>query len=207
MREQGNRVPTRALPPTQRGLVMGGVDTVNDEFEVGFDQWFETKWHRAELVGHFVMVAFAMSAALGLLGRGPYSRRTAESADGAQRINYEPIARQGISSTVTVHVKNEIETNQPTRLLLSQRVIEPMGFQHAIRPANGVTVSDAGIRLNFQEQPHQKDALVRLIMHQLRLTGQDVMAAARQRGLMWLDQVRYAVAERDGKISIVQTEA
>jgi uncharacterized membrane protein YcaP (DUF421 family) len=32
------------------------------------------------------------------------------------------------------------------------------------------------------------------------------MAAARQRGLMRLKQVRYAVAERDGKISIIQEE-
>ena len=40
----------------------------------------------------------------------------------------------------------------------------------------------------------------------LRLTEQDVMAAARQRGLMRLQQVRYAVAERDGKISIVQDD-
>ena len=43
-------------------------------------------------------------------------------------------------------------------------------------------------------------------MTRLRLNEQDVMAAARQRGLMRLDQVRYAVAERDGKISIVQDE-
>lgn len=41
-------------------------------------------------------------------------------------------------------------------------------------------------------------------MHRLRLTQQDIMAAARQRGLMRLEQVRYAVAERDGKISIVE---
>ena len=44
-------------------------------------------------------------------------------------------------------------------------------------------------------------------MHALRLTKQDVMAAARQRGLMRLEQVRYAVAERDGKISIVEAKA
>jgi len=43
-------------------------------------------------------------------------------------------------------------------------------------------------------------------MKRLRLTEQDIMAAARQRGLMRLDQVRYAVAERDGKISIVEDE-
>ena len=40
-------------------------------------------------------------------------------------------------------------------------------------------------------------------MRRLRLTEQDVMAAARQRGLERLAPVRYAVAERDGKISVV----
>ena len=40
-------------------------------------------------------------------------------------------------------------------------------------------------------------------MRRLRLDPQDIMAAARQRGLERLDQVRYAVAERDGKISII----
>jgi uncharacterized membrane protein YcaP (DUF421 family) len=41
-------------------------------------------------------------------------------------------------------------------------------------------------------------------MQALRLTEQDVMAAARQRGLERLEQVLYAIAERDGKIAIVQ---
>ncbi len=43
-------------------------------------------------------------------------------------------------------------------------------------------------------------------MRSLRLTPQDVMAAARQRGLQRLEQVRYAVAERDGKVSIVEQD-
>jgi uncharacterized membrane protein YcaP (DUF421 family) len=41
-------------------------------------------------------------------------------------------------------------------------------------------------------------------MRALRLTEQDVMAAVRQRGLERLEQVRYAVAERDGKIAIIE---
>jgi uncharacterized membrane protein YcaP (DUF421 family) len=41
-------------------------------------------------------------------------------------------------------------------------------------------------------------------MTALRIQKQDVMAAVRQRGLRRLDQVRYAVCERDGKVSIVQ---
>jgi uncharacterized membrane protein YcaP (DUF421 family) len=41
-------------------------------------------------------------------------------------------------------------------------------------------------------------------MRALRLNEQDIMAAARQRGLMRREQVRYAVAERDGKIAIIE---
>lgn len=40
-------------------------------------------------------------------------------------------------------------------------------------------------------------------MRGLRMLESDVMAAVRQKGLMRLEQVRYAVVERDGKISIV----
>jgi uncharacterized membrane protein YcaP (DUF421 family) len=54
---------------------------------------------------------------------------------------------------------------------------------------------------------HEHGAFNRRRMSRLRLTEQDIMAAARQRGLMRLEQARYAVAERDGKISIVQEEA
>jgi uncharacterized membrane protein YcaP (DUF421 family) len=40
-------------------------------------------------------------------------------------------------------------------------------------------------------------------MRTLRLLESDVMAAVRQKGLMRLEQVRYAVIERDGKVSII----
>ena len=44
-------------------------------------------------------------------------------------------------------------------------------------------------------------------MRQLRIEPQDVMAAARQRGLERLEQVRYAVIERDGKVSIIENRS
>jgi uncharacterized membrane protein YcaP (DUF421 family) len=64
----------------------------------------------------------------------------------------------------------------------------------------------ACLRPSWREAREQGEFNRRRMMR-LRLTEQDVMAAARQRGLMRLDQVRYAVAERDGKISIVQEDA
>lgn len=44
-------------------------------------------------------------------------------------------------------------------------------------------------------------------MRSLRIQKQDVMAAARQRGLERLEQVRYAVVERDGKVSIIEQDS
>ncbi|WP_428391608.1 DUF421 domain-containing protein [Lichenicoccus sp.] len=41
-------------------------------------------------------------------------------------------------------------------------------------------------------------------MRWLRLQEQDVLAACRQRGLRGMHQVRYAIAERDGKVSIIE---
>jgi uncharacterized membrane protein YcaP (DUF421 family) len=41
-------------------------------------------------------------------------------------------------------------------------------------------------------------------MRMLRLQEADVMSAVRQRGLQRLEQVRYAIVERDGKVSIVE---
>jgi uncharacterized membrane protein YcaP (DUF421 family) len=40
-------------------------------------------------------------------------------------------------------------------------------------------------------------------MRGLRMLEQDVMTAVRQKGLMRLEQVRYAIVERDGKVSII----
>jgi uncharacterized membrane protein YcaP (DUF421 family) len=43
-------------------------------------------------------------------------------------------------------------------------------------------------------------------MRTLRVQKADVMTAARQRGLGRLEQVRYAIVERDGKVSIIEQE-
>lgn len=44
------------------------------------------------------------------------------------------------------------------------------------------------------------------IMHRMRLDDNDVMAAARTQSVKTLDQVKYAVLERNGGISVIKTE-
>jgi hypothetical protein len=140
---------------------MRGADTVNDEFEVGFNQTFEASWYRLELVGRVIMVVFVSCALLGLLGRGPFSHASKTSASGRMSVDYEPIARHGTSTMITVHMKVLTDAARSFRLLLDQHMIEPMGYQHATPVPDHTSVSDAGIWLTFEEPPGQHNALVR----------------------------------------------
>ena len=143
---------------------MRGADTVNDEFEVGFNQHFEAAWYRAALVGRMLMIGFVVCAGFGLLGRGPYSHRSVTSEQGDMRIDYEPIARHSTATMLTVHLQNHTDTEQPLQLTLDQHVIEPMGYQRATPLPDSTSAGDAGIRLGFMEQPHQNDVLIRFNM-------------------------------------------
>jgi hypothetical protein len=141
---------------------MRGAEPVNDEFEVGFNQTFESHWYRAEQAGRVVMVAFTLAAALGLLGRGPFSHSSSRSASGALAVDYEPITRHGVATTITVHVKRPRDKGHPLELRVNQQIIEPMGYQHSIPLANGSSLSEDGIRLTFNEPAYQSDVSIRL---------------------------------------------
>jgi hypothetical protein len=125
---------------------MSGVGTINDEFEVGFK---------------VVMALFTAAAALGFLGRGPFSHATVRSADGNLMVDYEPIARHGTSTTTTVRIKEPQSVEAPIRLSVDQKIIEPMGYQYSIPLANSSTISDRGMRLEFNKAANQSDVLVR----------------------------------------------
>ena len=44
------------------------------------------------------------------------------------------------------------------------------------------------------------------VMHSMKLDSEDIMAAARSKGINSIDQVEYAILERNGAISIFKTE-
>jgi hypothetical protein len=141
---------------------MRGADTVNGEFEVGFNQTFESRWYFAELAGRAVMILVVGAAALGFLGRGPFSHASRRSSSGTMAIDYEPIARHGTSTSITVHVQQARNTPYPIRLLVNQQMIELMGYQHAVPLPDRSMLSDTGVWLSFEEEAGQHDVLVRL---------------------------------------------
>lgn len=141
---------------------MQGATRVNGEFEVGFDEEFENRWYRAELAGRAVMVLFATGALIGLLGRGPLSHRRAYAPGGGLSADYEPVARHGTPTTVTLHVTNDTPLPRPITISIGQSMIEPMGLTRSIPAADSSTVSKDGLNLRFVVQPNQPDALIRL---------------------------------------------
>src|SRR4051812_44741326 len=83
---------------------MRGATTVNDEFEVGFNQRFESHWYWAEISGRVVRLIFVGCALFGLLGRGTYSPAHRRTTDGVLAVDYEPISRHSTATTITAYI-------------------------------------------------------------------------------------------------------
>lgn len=141
---------------------MRGADAVNDKFEVGFNQHFEPRWHRAEIAGRLLLTPVAR-AMLGLLGRGSYGRNRHASADGVLAVDLEPIARHGTATTNTadLHVPPD---GDEVRLLVSQSMVEPLGLQHATPLPARAVVTDKGSWLYWPVPPGQSEVLIQLVL-------------------------------------------
>lgn len=138
-----------------------GASTVNDEFEVGFDERFENRWGRAEVAGKWLLFAVVLLGLSGLLGRGPFSHRSAEAKDGSLTVDYEPVARYGTPTQVTLHLRPApgIHTE---RVLLGTGFVEPMGLQTVLPQPVTEAADQGGLALTIQMEPGPTDTLVRL---------------------------------------------
>ena len=158
-----------------------GADRVNDELEVGYDEVFEQRWNVAQNVGLVVMVLFLLVCVSGLLGRGPFSHRTASAPDKSLQVDYEPAAREGTPTQVTLRLPNTSETPVQVSVFLSGNMAEPMGLSRTVPDAVSTMVGTQGLVLRFVVAPLQADAKIRLdampasagIVHLQAWTGAD----------------------------------
>jgi hypothetical protein len=154
-----------------------GASTVDNELEVGYDERFESRWRHIELFSHATMLVIVVICASGLLGRGPLSHSIESSADGALNVDYEPIARHGTSTQITVHVATrfisslltalrpgDAQSPRTAELFVSSAFAEPMGLQDIIpRPVSSVAGS-AGVTYLFLLDSAGSDAMVRFVL-------------------------------------------
>jgi hypothetical protein len=154
---------------------MQGADRVNEELEVGFDEKFEQRWLWGQRVGRVVMVVFTLAGLAGVLGRGPYSHRSLESASSGLKVDFEPIARSQTGTQVTLHLSNP--TLSPTEdIFLSDNAVEPMGLTQIIPAPELIATVANGLLLTVAVPPGTQDAKLRLMLMPVGI-GQNELVA------------------------------
>lgn len=141
---------------------MDSVERINDEFEVGFDPVFEDRWHRVEVIGRFVMGGFVLLAFLGFLGRGPFSHHSQAAPDGSLSVDYEPVARYGTATQVTLHLR-PLSGESRVDVWINAKFVEPLGLQRILPRPLREQAGYGGMELSFAIPPGERDALVRLV--------------------------------------------
>jgi hypothetical protein len=140
-----------------------GAAAVDDELEVGFDRDFEARWARAQIISHVVMIVIVIAALIGLLGRGPLSHRTLWTPDGRLGVNFEPLARFGTSTRVTLHLSAPGGNPAQARVILSSSIVEPMGLQQIIPAPVGAEAAGRELAYTFDIAPGKDSGLVRFV--------------------------------------------
>jgi hypothetical protein len=148
-----------------------GAAPVNNELEVGYDPAFETRWRHLELVSHAGMAVVVAAALAGLFGQGPLSHRTHQTEDGRLAVDFEPIARYGTSTQITLHLSSDTPgigvqgagAPSTAHVVLDSALIEPMGLQQVIPlPARSGAVA-GGIEFVFNVPEGKARAEVRFV--------------------------------------------
>lgn len=158
-----------------------GADKVNGDLEVGYDEHFEQRWIVAQNIGLVVMVLFLMACISGFLGRGPFSHRTTVTPDQSLNVDYEPVAREGTPTQITLRVSNASTMPMPVAIFLSGTIIEPLGLARTLPPTDVSMVGSSGVIMRFAIAPLQDNAMIRLsttpvspgIVHLRAWTGAD----------------------------------
>ncbi len=161
-----------AQPATTDQTPPRGAAAVNDgELEVGYDPTFESRWRHIEHGSHVFMILVVLAALAGLLGQGPLSHRTDKSGDGRLAVDFEPLARYGTTTQVTLHLsnslpgaRNELEPTTPVNVIVTSQLVEPMGLQRVFpQPARTAAVG-ADISYTFNIPPGKESAMIRFVL-------------------------------------------
>ncbi len=137
-----------------------GASTVNDELEVGFDAKFELGWARLERAGRVVMCLVVVGGLAGAFGAGPLDHARVGRTMGG-RIDYQPIARFGAPTQVTLHLP-PVATDSRMVVTISSSFLEPFGLQ-SISPQPVNELSDEGrLQLTFAVSGGGTDNFVRI---------------------------------------------
>lgn len=174
-----------------------GAGLFNEEVEVGYDIGFEARWHRIETVGQVLMLAGVLAAASGLLGRGPLSHRTVRSPRASLTVDFEPLARYGTTTLVTIHFVVPVQRSDatsdvghyPARLRVSDRFVEPMGLQNIFPAPLESAPAGGDIRYTFMLPQGADTGVVRFVLKPSKSGSQHLTARLGTETVSWTQWV------------------
>ena len=143
-----------------------GADAVHDgELEVGYNAGFEGSWRRVEQVGRVVLGLIVVAGAAGLFGRGPFSHRQATTASGALAADWEPVARYGTPTMVTIHLDTRrFDPAHQWVVHVNNVFVEPMGLQAILPQPAHQAVDGAGLAVTVGLDGARQDGLLRFML-------------------------------------------
>jgi hypothetical protein len=188
---------------------MPGVTRIGD-LEIQQDLNYQRREWRIQRLGWVVMRLVILAALLGLLGNGPLSKASVTATDGSLRLDYHRCWHYRNPMTLEIHAPGGA-TDQAA--LLDSNNSMTNSFLLIVT----MVEIDIGLSLWKQRSPTAEkliDGVPLLILadgipikqriDKERVDEGDILAAARCfQGLERLDQIKYAVLERNGEISIV----
>jgi hypothetical protein len=164
-----------------------GADAIHGgELEVGYDASFERTWLRVVQVGRVVMALVIAAGLTGLLGRGPYSHRRSATASGAMTVDFEPLARYGTATMVTLHLDTKrFEPAHDWVVHINNAFVEPMGLKDVMPRPSKQAADGPGLALTVSLTPDTPDSLVRFYLHPTAIGRQHLEARVGPETIDW----------------------
>lgn len=140
-----------------------GASLVNDDFEVGFDAGFEAAWSRVERGGRLVMCLAVVAGLAGFLGAGPLDHaRVGNPASVGGAVDYEPIARFGTATQITLHLPPQA-SGRAVVVHLSEAFFEPLHVEGSVPRAAFEMADDGGVAATVRSSSKPDRNLVRFV--------------------------------------------
>lgn len=174
------------------------------DLEISQDLEHEKKAWRVQRIGWVVLGLVWLAGLAGLFGSGPLSGATATGPD--LRLEYERFVRYTAPQELTLHLGPGATARPKVRLWVDSKYLESQQIESVVPEPESVEAGpDRMVFVFFHGTAGSADLKDR--MKKSQVDEDDILEAARElQGLERLEQIKYAVLERHGAITIIPKE-
>lgn len=116
----------------------------------GDDREFERTWWRIEIGIWIFLVLLIVTAATGLLGRGPLAKRKVSSPDGRLLVNYERVSRFKTPSSTIVHISPVQPHGKEVSLWVNDTMMKHLGLSKVVPQPDEAVPGPDGVTYKWE---------------------------------------------------------